>query len=126
MIDKTNIATIHFRGGDLLYEDLVDELISNHEFNVHRRDVDLDSLNVTLNANRLMGALEAHDIKSHIKLGTQLRKEGKPREAMIVFKKCFELDPDEKSVWFYLAQTSKELGLAREYDRWKGLVVGKN
>ena len=125
MIDKTNIATIHFRGGERLYEDLVDELISNHEFNVHRRDVDLDSLNVTLNANRLMAALEAHDVKSHIKLGTQLRKEGKLREAMIVFKKSFELDPEEKSVWFYLAQTSKELGLSREYDRWKGLVVGK-
>ncbi len=125
MIDKTNIATIHFRGGDQLYEDLVDELVSNHEFNVHRRDGDLDSLNVTLNANRLMAALEAHDVKSHIKLGTQLRKEAKLREAMIVFKKSFELDPEEKSVWFYLAQTSKELGLAREYERWKGLVVGK-
>jgi tetratricopeptide (TPR) repeat protein len=125
MIDKTNIATIHFRGGERLYEDLVDELISNHQFNVHRRDVDLDSLNVTLNANRLMAALEAHDVKSHIKLGTQLRKDGKPREAMIVFKKSYELDPEEKSVWFYLAQTAKELGLAREYDRWKGLVVGK-
>src|SRR3990172_526878 len=61
VIDKTNIATIHFRGGERLYEDLVDELISNHSFNVHRRDVDLDSLNVTLNANRLMAALEAHD-----------------------------------------------------------------
>lgn len=125
MIDKTNIATIHFRGADMLYEDLVDELISNHSFNVHRRDVDLDSLNVTLNANRFMAALEAHDVKSHIKLGTQLRKEGKMREAMIVFKKCYDLDPDEKSVWFYLAQTSKELGLQREYDRWKALVVGK-
>jgi tetratricopeptide (TPR) repeat protein len=125
MIDKTNIATIHFRGGDILYEDLVDELISNHQFNVHRRDVDLDSLNVTLNANRFMAALEAHDVKSHIKLGTQLRKEGKLREAMIVFKKSYELDPEEKSVWFYLAQTSKELGLAREYERWKGFVVGK-
>ena len=125
MIDKTNIATIHFRGGDLLYEDLVDEMISNHQFNVHRRDVDLESLNVTLNANRLMAGLEAHDIKSHIKLGTQLRKEGKLREAMIVFKKSFDLDPEEKSVWFYLAQTAKELGLQREYDRWKGLVVGQ-
>jgi tetratricopeptide (TPR) repeat protein len=126
MIDKTNIATIHFRGGDLLYEDLVDELISNHAFNVHRRDVDLESLNVTLNANRLMGALEAHDVKSHIKLGTQLRKEGRLREAMIVFRKSYDLDAEEKSVWFYLAQTSKELGLQREYDRWKGLVVGKD
>jgi len=125
VIDKTNIATIHFRGGERLYEDLVDELISNHSFNVHRRDVDLDSLNVTLNANRLMAALEAHDVKSHIKLGTQLRKEGKLREALIVFKKSFELDPEEKSVWFYLAQTARELGLAREYDRWKMLVVGK-
>lgn len=125
MIDKTNIATIHFRGGDMLYEDLVDELISNHEFNVHRRDVDLESLNVTLNANRLMAGLEAHDIKSHIKLGTQLRKEGKLREALIVFKKSYDLDPEEKSVWFYLAQTAKELGLQREYERWKGLVVGQ-
>jgi len=125
LIDKTNVATIHFRGGDLLYEDLVDEIISNHAFNVHRRDVDLESLNVTLNANRLMAGLEAHDVKSHIKLGTQLRKEGKLREAFIVFKKSFDLDPEEKSVWFYLAQTSKELGLLREYDRWKALVVGK-
>lgn len=125
MIDKTNIATIHFRGGDMIYEDLVDELISDHTFNVHRRDVDLESLNVTLNANRMMAGLEAHDIKSHIKLGTQLRKEGKLREAMIVFKKSFDLDPEEKSVWFYLAQTSKELGLERDYDRWKGLVVGQ-